>query len=214
MFRLICKFYPRYRVSPLSSIRYLHHPRIANEIEEHQDFHPLVMFTDQDEHSNQINPFTGNDRFVVYEDGGRPMDIHLKNGWRPSCASVTRIASQLVEVLGYLFSKRVVHRKLELGSVALNPESCDIKLLWLGEAKYIERLDYEHKISEFKQDYSNYDAAISELKQVWQGVPAVASSTSHHSKRKSSPSPPPNPAPEDITEFDNPATNCKHPDLT
>jgi serine/threonine protein kinase len=116
-------------------IRYLRHPGIANEIDEYQDFHPLVMFSDIDEHTARENPFTGNDRFVVYEDGGRPLDIQLDNGWRPSCTVVKSMARQLVEVLAYLFSKKVVHRKLEPGSVVLDAATGHVKLISLGEAK-------------------------------------------------------------------------------
>ena len=94
------------------------------------------MFSDIDEHTACENPFTGNDRFVVYEDGGRPLDIQLDSGWKPSCAVVKHIARQLVEVLAYLFSKKVVHRKLEPGSVVFEPATSQVKLISLGESKY------------------------------------------------------------------------------
>ncbi len=179
------------------SSRYLRHPRIANEIEEFQDFHSLVMFTDlEGQVSWRENPFTGNDRFVVYEDGGRPIDVQLATDWRPTCAVVRQIASQLVEALAYLFSKKVVHRKLELGSVVLNRASNDIKLISLGEAKYIEPLDYEQKISEFKRE--------------WQGVPAAAGAAVHHSH--SSAPPPRNPT-TDLSLDKAASTSCAHPSL-
>jgi hypothetical protein len=134
--------------------RYLQHPRIANEIEDYQDFHPLVMFTEIDQSSESENPFTGNDRFVIYEDGGRPMDILLTQcGWRPSVEIVKRITAQLLEALAYLFSKRVVHRKLELGSVVFSLQTLNVKLISLGEAKYIEPLDYEKKVSDFEREW-------------------------------------------------------------
>ena len=98
------------------------------------------------------NPFTGNDRFVIYEDGGRPMDILLTQfGWRPTVGIVKRIAGQLLEALAYLLSKRIVHRKLELGSVVFSLQTNDVKLISLGEAKYIEPLDYENQFSNFER---------------------------------------------------------------
>ena len=134
----------------LRESRYLQHPRIANEIEDYQDFHPLVMFSELSPESE--NPFTGNDRFVIYEDGGRPMDILLTQfGWRPTVGIVKRIAGQLLEALAYLLSKRIVHRKLELGSVVFSLQTIDVKLISLGEAKYIEPLDYENQFSNFER---------------------------------------------------------------
>ena len=59
------------------------------------------MVTDKDRVSKLENPFTGNDRFVFYEDGGRPLDIQLQLGWRPTLEAVWKIARQLVEVLSY-----------------------------------------------------------------------------------------------------------------
>lgn len=132
---------------------YLQHAGIANEIVEYRDFHPLVMFTDLDPSTNSDNPFTGNDRFVVYEDGGRPIDIHLETGWRPSRSVVRQIARQLVEVLAYLSSKQVVHRKLGLGSVVLNVVTKEVKLISLGAAKYIGSLDYESTVTDFARDW-------------------------------------------------------------
>lgn len=114
------------------------------------------MVTDLDPISKSENPFTGNDRFVLYEDGGRPMDIQLQVGWRPTLAAVEKIAKQLVEVLAYLRVKKVVHRKLSLGTIVRN-EQDDVKLISLGEAKYIGKLDYEEKVQRFARE--------------WKGVP-------------------------------------------
>ena len=155
---------------------YLHQARIANQIEVYQDFHPLVMFTDVDPGAQFENPFTGNDRFVVYEDGGRPFDIQLALGWQPTCGTVRRIAGQMLEALAYLFSKKVVHRKLQLGTVVFNPVTSDVKLISLGEAKYIEALDYENKMSEFERD--------------WQGASdGIGSKRRAHSRGVSPPAP-------------------------
>jgi serine/threonine protein kinase len=118
------------------------------------------MFSDVDEHTACENPFTGNDRFVVYEDGGRPLDIQLHSGWKPSCAVVKHIARQLVEVLGYLFSKKVVHRKLEPGSVVFDPATRQVKLISLGEAKYIEPLDYEKKVRDFETQWMGVSSEL------------------------------------------------------
>jgi serine/threonine protein kinase len=131
------------------------------------------MVTDLDPVSKAENPFTGNDRFVFYEDGGRPMDIQLQAGWRPTLAAVENIARQLVEVLSYLRVKKVVHRKLSLGTIVRN-EHDDVKLISLGEAKYIGKLDYEGKVQAFAHK--------------WKGVPdddAGRHRTSHSPPRPS-----------------------------
>ena len=118
------------------------------------------MFSDIDERTACENPFTGNDRFVVYEDGGRPLDIQLHSGWKPSYAVVKHIARQLVEVLAYLFSKKVVHRKLEPGSVVFDPATSQVKLISLGEAKYIEPLDYEKKVRDFETQWMGVSSEL------------------------------------------------------
>jgi serine/threonine protein kinase len=174
---------------------YLKHPRIANEIEDYQDFHPLVMFTDFEPSLGGENPFTGNDRFVIYEDGGRPIDILLAQcGWLPTVGIVKRIAGQLLEVLSYLFSKRVVHRRLELGSVVFSLDTLDVKLISLGEAKYIEPLDYENRVSDFERE--------------WLGARAQARGRGLSHPRTSSPPPKPHP---DLSLTD--STMCTHPSL-
>jgi serine/threonine protein kinase len=116
------------------------------------------MFTDADQ--GVEDPFTGNDRFVVYEDGGRPFDIHLARGWQPSCAIVKRVAEQLLEALAYLRMKKVVHRKLQLATVVLNPETTDVKLISLGGAKYIEHLDYEKQVLDFEIEWQGLSPKI------------------------------------------------------
>lgn len=111
------------------------------------------MVTDLDPATRIDSPFTGNDRFVFYEDGGRPVDIQLLGGWRPSLLQVERIAKQLLEVLDYLRVKNVVHRKLSLGTVVCNPQRCDIKLVSLGDAKFVGALDYEQAAQEFAEQW-------------------------------------------------------------
>ena len=131
------------------------------------------MVTDLDPVSKAENPFTGNDRFVFYEDGGRPMDIQLQAGWRPTLAAVEKIARQLLEVLSYLLVKKVVHRTLSLGTIVRN-EHDDVKLISLGHSKYIGKLDYEEKVQRFSQE--------------WKGVlddGAGRDRTSHFSPRSS-----------------------------
>jgi serine/threonine protein kinase len=110
------------------------------------------MVTDKDHLSKLENPFTGNDRFVFYEDGGRPLDIQLQLGWRPTLAAVEKIARQLVEVLSYLRLKEVVHRKLSLGTIVRNQQD-DIKLISLGETKYIGSLGYEAHVDAFAREW-------------------------------------------------------------
>ncbi len=110
------------------------------------------MLTDRDRLSKLDNPFTGNDRFVFYEDGGRPLDIQLQLGWRPTLAAVEKIARQLVEALSYLRLKEVVHRKLSLGTIVRNQHD-DIKLISLGETKYIGSLGYEEKVEAFAREW-------------------------------------------------------------
>ena len=152
------------------------------------------MFTDVEKGPESENPFTGNDRFVIYEDGGRPMDILLiQFKWCPTVEIVERIAGQLLEALAYLFSKRVVHRRLELGSIVFSLEKSDLKLISLGEAKYIELLDYEGAFSDFERQ--------------WQCVSArVGSERSAHLRNAS---PPPNPHP-DLSLL---PIMCMHPSL-
>jgi hypothetical protein len=152
----------------------------------------LVMFSDLDATGIE-NPLSGNDRFVIYEDGGRPLDVQLASDWRPSCAVVLCIAKQLVEVLAYLFAKKVVHRKLQLGSVVLNRDTNDIKLISLGDAKYIEPLDYERTISEFKRE--------------WLGVPRASSPGTQRPA-----TPPPNPT-TDLSLNRTSSMSCAHPSL-
>ena len=110
------------------------------------------MVTDKDRVSKLENPFTGNDRFVFYEDGGRPLDIQLQLGWRPTLEAVWKIARQLVEVLFYLRMKEVVHRKLSLGTIVRNQQD-DIKLISLGETKYIGSLGYEAHVDAFAREW-------------------------------------------------------------
>lgn len=165
----------------LTSHRYLQHVRIANQIQEFQDFHPLVMFTDTEQGSLVENPFTGNDRFVVYEDGGRPLGIQLALGWRPTCSVVRRIAGQLLEVLAYLRAKKVVHRKLEMGSVVSDTATNDIKLISLGEAKYIEPLDYESQVLAFEREWLGHSVARE-----------IGSKRTAHGRASSPPAPHPN----------------------
>jgi serine/threonine protein kinase len=153
------------------------------------------MFTDFEQSPEGENHFTGNDRFVIYEDGGRPMDILLtQNGWRPSVQIVKRIAGQLLEALAYLFSKRVVHRKLELGSVVFNLDTNDLKLISLGEAKYIEPLDYENRLSDFETE--------------WQGASEQVGSRRSAQTRAASPPPAPHP---DLSLPN--SIMCMHPSL-
>jgi hypothetical protein len=130
------------------------------------------MFTDLDPVTRCDTPFTGNDRFVFYEDGGRPVDIQLQNGWRPCLLQTERIAKQLLEVLDYLRMKNVVHRKLSLGTVVCNPLRCDIKLVSLGDAKFVGALDYEQAAQEFARQ--------------WQGDKSVGASAAGGGKRSSS----------------------------
>ena len=119
---------------------------------EFRDYHPLVMVTDKDRVSKLENPFTGNDRFVFYQDGGRPLDIQLQLGWRPTLEAVWKIARQLVEVLFYLRMKEVVYRKLSLGTIVRNQQD-DIKLISLGETKYIGSLGYEAHVEAFAREW-------------------------------------------------------------
>ena len=152
------------------------------------------MFTDVEKGPESENPFTGNDRFVIYEDGGRPMDILLTEfNWCPTVGIVKRIAEQLLEALAYLFSRRVVHRRLELGSIVFSLEKSDLKLISLGEAKYIEPLDYEGAFSDFERQ--------------WHCVfERVGSERSAHLRNAS---PPPNPHP-DLSLL---SIMCMHPSL-
>ena len=171
---------------------YLSHRCIANEIAEFRDFHLLVMVTDKHPISKLDNPFTGNDRFVFYEDGGRPIDIQLQCGWRPTLEAVEKIAKQLLEVLCYLQMKNVVHRKLSLGTIVRN-EQDDIKLISLGDTKYIGNLDYEEKAQRFAVE--------------WAG--ALDPAAGGHSQSTS-------PLPRTSDEMKNKATkkyDCDHPDL-
>ena len=147
------------RYSSLARFSYLHHSRIANEIPEFRDYHPIVMITHKDPIAQSDNPFTGNDRFVFYEDGGRPIDIQLQNGWRPTLEAVENIARQLLDVLSYLRMKNVVHRKLSLGTIVRNQQD-DVKLISLGDAKYIGKLDYEEKVHLFTQYWTGHESVL------------------------------------------------------
>jgi serine/threonine protein kinase len=153
------------------------------------------MFTDFEKVPESENPFTGNDRFVIYEDGGRPMDILLtQRAWCPTVEIVKRIAGQLLEALAYLFSKRVVHRRLELGSIVFSLDTHDLKLISLGEAKYIEPLDYEDAFSDFERQ--------------WQFASAQAGSERSAHLRNASPPPDPHP---DLSLLD--SILCLHPSI-
>ncbi len=98
------------------------------------------------------------------------MDIQLQSGWRPELRFVHKIVQQLLEVLDYLRMKRVVHRKLSLATVVCGHQ-CDIKLISLGDAKYVGQLDYEQMAQDF---------AIQ-----WLGVLKTSASARSHSRKPS-----------------------------
>ncbi len=92
-----------------------------------------------------------NERFMAYQDGGRPLEVQFfsKGAPSPPPRVILRIAQELVQALIFLIDKRVVHRSLNLGTVVFS-EPGGVKLIALGSAKYIDRLPYEDRIRHFE----------------------------------------------------------------
>ena len=92
-----------------------------------------------------------NERFIAYQDGGRPLQVQFfdKSSPTPSLSVILRIAQDLLQALIFLYDKRVVHRNLNLGTVVFLPCS-GAKLIALGCAKYINPLPYEDRIRDFE----------------------------------------------------------------
>jgi hypothetical protein len=91
-----------------------------------------------------------NDRFIAYQDGGRPLQVQFFDNPSPPLMSVIlRIAQDLLQALIFLYDKRVVHRNLNLGTVVFS-DAGGAKLIALGTAKYINHLPYEDRIRAFE----------------------------------------------------------------
>ncbi len=116
---------------------------------EHLDggFSPLVLWRVGN------NACFENDRFIVYEDGGRPLEfLYFKSNNNVEPAQLLHIARDLLEALIYLLDKRVVHRSLNPGTVVYRADS-GVKLIALGHAKCIQdQLPYEERIKQFEED--------------------------------------------------------------
>ena len=70
-------------------------------------------------------------RFIVYEDGGRPLEVlYFKSGNKVALAELLHIARDLLEALIYLLDRRVVHRNLNPGTVVYRADS-GVKLIAL-----------------------------------------------------------------------------------
>lgn len=121
-------------------------------------FSPLIIWkTNEDLHYQ-------NDRFIVYEDGGRPLDVQFfdKMSPQPTSEDILHIAQDLLEALVYLFDKYVVHRNLNLGTVVYRPQDGiargGAKVIALGHAKFIAKpLPHEERIEEFERSYRDDD---------------------------------------------------------
>jgi serine/threonine protein kinase len=100
---------------------------------------------------NMNNGSYQNERFIAYENGGRPLEVQFfkDNSPPPSIPLILHIAQDLLQALIFLFDKRVVHRNLNLGTVVFS-EAGGAKLIALGSAKYINHLPYEERIRCFE----------------------------------------------------------------
>ncbi len=100
---------------------------------------------------NMNNGSYQNERFIAYENGGRPLEVQFfkDNPPPPSIPLILHIAQDLLQALIFLFDKRVVHRNLNLGTVVFS-EAGGAKLIALGSAKYINHLPYEERIRCFE----------------------------------------------------------------
>ncbi len=101
-----------------------------------------------------------NDRFIAYQDGGRPLEVQFFKPDDPSHTTLDfptllHIAQDLLEALVYLFDKRVVHRNLNLGTVVYS-KAGGAKLIALGSAKYIDRLPYQLRMQQFEEVECGY----------------------------------------------------------
>jgi hypothetical protein len=121
-------------------------------------FSPLIIWKINEDLHYQ------NDRFIVYEDGGRPLDVQFFHELSPQPTSddMLHIARDLLEALVYLFDKHVVHRNLNLGTVVyrrtLEGVRGGAKLIALGHAKFIVKpLPHEERIEEFERCYRDDD---------------------------------------------------------
>jgi hypothetical protein len=96
---------------------------------------------------NMNNGSYQNERFIAYENGGRPLEVQFfkDNSPPPSIPLILHIAQDLLQALIFLFDKRVVHRNLNLGTVVFS-EAGGAKLIALGSAKYMNHLPYEECI--------------------------------------------------------------------
>ena len=91
-----------------------------------------------------------NERFIAYQDGGRPLQVQFfDNSSPPSPSVILRIAQDLLQALIFLHDKRVVHRNLNLGTVVFS-DAGGAKLIALGSAKYINPLPYEERVRAFE----------------------------------------------------------------
>jgi hypothetical protein len=121
-------------------------------------FSPLVLW--------RINPANSqdrfqNDRFIAYQDGGRPLEVQFFNQKLPfEELDLLKIAQDLLKALIYLNRKRVVHRNLNLGTVVYSKPG-GAKLIALGHAKYIDRpLPYEDRIRSFEVDVCRCESSL------------------------------------------------------
>jgi hypothetical protein len=137
----------KYLIQEKAMLSYLNDSqRIAVE-HLHGGFSPLVLWRVGSDACFE------NDRFIVYEDGGRPLEVlYFKSGNKVALAELLHIARDLLEALIYLLDKRVVHRNLNPGTVVYRADT-GVKLIALGHAKCIkEQLPYEERIKRFEED--------------------------------------------------------------
>jgi serine/threonine protein kinase len=118
---------------------------IAGEIPEFS-FIPIVTFKNE---QNKIE----NDRFIVYEDAGLPLDSMMKDGWTPGTIEIKQFAKCFMEALDFLRKSNVVHRNIHLKSVVWIQSVPTIKLIALGHARYIGPLPFDRRVHKFLEDF-------------------------------------------------------------
>jgi serine/threonine protein kinase len=103
---------------------------------------PIVTF-------DQSGTVIQNDRFIVYEDAGLPLDSAVKRGWAPDVSEIRQFAKCLLEALDYLRKSNVVHRNIHMNSVVWIKSVPTVKLISLGHARYTAPLPFDHQLRAF-----------------------------------------------------------------
>jgi hypothetical protein len=136
----------KYLLQEKAMLNYLRSNKfIAGEIPEFS-FIPIVTFCDE---QNKIE----NDRFIVYEDAGLPLDSMMKDGWTPGTIEIKQFAKCFMEALDFLRKSNVVHRNIHLKSVVWIHSVPTIKLIALGHARYIGPLPFDRRVHKFLEDF-------------------------------------------------------------